>query len=91
MKHNQMTLPQAHKLLLSPPGDTLLETLEHKGISPAAFAERLGKPLDFVMEIIQGKASISEPIAQQLEKELGISAQFWLERERRYQLELHKP
>lgn len=85
-----MTSLEACKALLSPPGDTLLETIEHLGISPAELAEKLCRPLVFVNEIIKGKASITEEVAQELEKLLGISTSFWLERERRYQLELSK-
>lgn len=86
----QMSRLEAAKAILSPPGDTLLETIENLGISQTELAERMDRPLKLVSEIIKGKTKITEDTALQLETVLGISANFWLERERRYQLELAK-
>lgn len=74
--------------LLSPPGDTLLETIEAKNISQTELARRTGRHVKTINEIIQGKSAISPEMAIQLEKVLGISAEFWIERDRNYSLEL---
>lgn len=79
---------QAAKLLLSPPGDTLQETITHKAISQAELAKRMKRPLKTINEIIKGKSAILSDTAIQLERVLGISAEFWLEREKQYRLEL---
>lgn len=68
----------------SPPGETLLETLEAKGMTQAELALRMGRPKKTINEIIKGKTSITPETALQLELALGIPASFWNERERRY-------
>ncbi|MGY6521371.1 MAG: HigA family addiction module antitoxin [Mongoliitalea sp.] len=79
---------QLAKEMISPPGDTLLETIEYKGISQTDLAKRMGRPIKTINEIIQGKAQITPETAIQLERALDIPASFWLERERNYRLEL---
>ena len=88
MKYLTRTDIEAARQLISPPGDTLLETLEEKGISQTELANRMKRPLKTINEIIKGKTAIMPETAFQLGRVLGISAGFWLERERRYQLEL---
>jgi HTH-type transcriptional regulator / antitoxin HigA len=68
----------------SPPGDTLLETLQTIGMSQAELAERTGRPKKTINEIIKGKASLTPDTALQLEKVLGIPASFWNNRESQY-------
>jgi len=70
---------------LSHPGETLLETLEVKGMTQAELALRMGRPKKTINEIIKGKTSITPETALQLELALGIPSSFWNERERRYQ------
>ncbi len=79
---------QAARYLISPPGDTLLETINHKGMSQTELAARMGRPIKTINEIIKGKSAIMPETAFQLERVLGISASFWIERERNYRLEL---
>jgi len=78
----------AAKALLSPPGDTLLETIEALAISETELAKRMNCPLKLVQEIIKGEAPITPEIALQLESVLNVAATFWLERERRYRISL---
>lgn len=74
--------------IISPPGDTLAETLLVKGINQPSLALRMGRPVKTINEIIKGKAAIMPETAIQLERVLGIEAAFWLEREKNYRLEL---
>jgi len=67
------------------PGDTLKETIDALGISQADLAERTGRPVEAINEIIQGKAAITSDIALQLEEVLNIPASFWNNLERNYQ------
>jgi len=70
--------------LVSAPGDTLLETLETIGMSQAALARRMGRPIKTINEIIQHKAAITPETALQLEHVLRIPASFWINREQHY-------
>lgn len=70
---------------ISPPGETLEETLDALGMKQKQLAERIGKTPKTINEIIKGKAPITPETALQLERALGIPASFWNHRERRYQ------
>lgn len=74
--------------LLSPPGDDILETIEHIKMSQAELADRLGKTPSKVHDLITGKEPVTYNTALQLEKVLGIDAQFWLNREINYRTKL---
>lgn len=69
---------------VSPPGDTLLDTLEMHGLTQAELAARTGRPRQAINEIVKGKKEITAETALQLEKVLGVPANFWLAREQRY-------
>ncbi|MEI7850151.1 MAG: ImmA/IrrE family metallo-endopeptidase, partial [Chloroflexota bacterium] len=69
---------------VSPPGETLLEMLEERGMPQAELAERTGRPKKTINEIIKGKATITPATALQLERVLGAPASFWNEREQNY-------
>ena len=70
---------------VTPPGESLLETLEVIGMTQAEFAERTGRPKKTINEIIRGKAMITPETALQFEKVLGVPASFWINREQNYQ------
>lgn len=70
--------------VVSPPGETLLEMLEERGMSQAELAERTGRPKKTINEIIKGKATITPATALQLERVLGAPASFWNDREQNY-------
>ncbi|MEC5165639.1 HTH-type transcriptional regulator/antitoxin HigA [Flavobacterium sp. PL11] len=88
MKYKTLEDIEAAKLLISHPGETLIDTIEAKDISQAELASRMGRPVKTINEIIQGKTAITPETAIQLERVLGISAEFWIEREQNYRLEL---
>ncbi|MFH1634868.1 MAG: HigA family addiction module antitoxin [Chloroflexota bacterium] len=69
---------------VSPPGETLLETLETLGMTQADLADRTGRPRKTINKIIRGKTSITPETALQLERVLGTPARFWSNRERHY-------
>lgn len=69
---------------VSPPGDTLQETIEAIGMSQKELALRMGKAHKTINEIIKGKAPITPDTALQLERVLGVPASFWNNRERQY-------
>ena len=67
-----------------PPGATLKETLEVKGLSQADLARRTGLTEKTVSQIVNGIASITYETAEKLELVLGVPASFWNTRERSY-------
>lgn len=76
------------KELLSTPGDDILEHIEYIKMSQAELADRLGKTPSKVNDLISGKEPITYTTALQLEKVLGIKAQYWLNREMIYREKL---
>ena len=87
-KITSMTDLKAKKLLLSTPGDTIQESINATGMSQAELAERLGRSVSKLNELIKGKAPITKETATKLEYVLGIPASFWLNLERQYQDEI---
>jgi HTH-type transcriptional regulator / antitoxin HigA len=61
-----------------PVGEHLAEELDARGWPQADFAEVLGRPVQFVSEIISGKKEITRESAAQIAAALGTSAEFWL-------------
>lgn len=74
--------------LLSPPGETIQETIDSIGMNQYELADRLGKNIKNVNRIIKGKEAITASTALALERVLGIPADFWIERERQFRIEL---
>jgi HTH-type transcriptional regulator/antitoxin HigA len=73
-----------HPDTVSPPGGTLLETLRAIGMTQGELAQRTGRPLKTINEIVNGKTAITPETALQLERVLGIPARFWNNRESLY-------
>jgi HTH-type transcriptional regulator / antitoxin HigA len=71
--------------LVTPPGDTLRETLEALSMSQADFADRTGLSRKTINQILQGIAPITHETALAFEKVIGASAGFWLNLETSYQ------
>jgi HTH-type transcriptional regulator/antitoxin HigA len=69
---------------VSPPGATLQDVLDERGMTQADLATRTGRTPKLVNEVIKGKAPITPATALQLERALGIPAGFWSNRERQY-------
>lgn len=88
MKYRTREDIKAAKAMISPPGETLLETMQTYGIKQPELSERMGRPLKTINEIINGKTAITPETALQLERVLGIPSDFWLTREQNYRLEL---
>ena len=77
-----------HKELLTPPGDTIQETIDIIGMSHAELAERMGWSIKKVNNLIKGNEPITQNTAILLEQVLGISVSFWMARENEYRMEL---
>lgn len=70
--------------VVSPPGETLEEMLEERGMTQKELARRMGRPLKTVNEIVKGKVALTADTALQLERVLGVPANFWNRREADY-------
>lgn len=77
--------PQLIPDVVFPPGDTLLENLEYKGMTQVELAQRTGLTKKHINEIAKAKTPISPDVALKLENAIGIPATMWLALEQQYQ------
>ena len=71
------------------PGEILIEEfLKPMGISQYRLAKDISVPPRRINEIVQGKRSISADTALRLGRFFGISPQFWLNLQTRFDLEV---
>ena len=76
-------LPSIH------PGEVLIEEfLKPMGISQYRLAKNISVPPRRINEIVHGKRSISADTALRLGRHFGISPQFWLNLQTRFDLEV---
>ena len=73
-----------------PPGDTLEEWLEEQAMKKSELAERIGRPVQFVSELLSGKRMLTPQTALELEAVTGIEAAFWNEVESAYRTALQR-
>jgi addiction module HigA family antidote len=66
------------------PGETLREKLNEINMTPKEFAVRTGKPEKTISKILNGKSSITPEMAVLFEKVSGIPADFWINKQARY-------
>lgn len=73
-----------------PPGEYIRDELEARDWSQATLASIMGRPLQTINEIVNGKKRITAQTAQGLAKAFGTSAEVWLNLEASYRLALNK-
>ena len=66
---------------VSPPGDTILDLIEHRGWSRAEFASRVGLDEAQTDSLISGGFVLDAALAESLAQTFGSTAAFWLRRE----------
>jgi addiction module HigA family antidote len=71
-----------------PPGDFIREELEARGWTQADLAGILGRPLQTVNQIVNGRKRITEQTAVELASAFGTSPDLWLNLETSYRLSL---
>lgn len=71
-------------ILAFPPGEYIADELEARNLTQEDFAQRLGKKKSYVSELINGKRVITYHVAEELEAALGVSIDFWLNCQKRY-------
>ena len=60
-----------------PPGATIREQLENRGMKQKEFALRMGLSEKHISRLINGQAELTEDVALRLESVLGLPASFW--------------
>ena len=70
------------------PGRILKEELEARGISANRLALDLGVPANRITAILNGRRAVSADTALRLARCLGASAQFWVNLQGHYDLEV---
>ena len=81
------TRTDAYPDVAIPPGEYLAEEIKAREISQKELARRMGRPVNAINEIINGKKAITADTALQIEAVMPeIPARFWLNLETDYQL-----
>jgi len=71
-----------------PPGEILEEELGARGMTQKELAQKMGRPIQSVNEIVRGKRALTPETALELERVLGIEAALWVRLEGEYRLAL---
>ncbi len=70
------------------PGEILADELEELGKTPTQLAREIHVPANRISQLIAGKRSMTADTALRLERWLGVSAAFWLNLQKRYELDI---
>ncbi len=79
-----MNNPLFQPTWVSPPGETILDILSDREISPECLARDIGYDLNGIYALFDGSQEISELLAHKLADAIGPDAEFWLSREQQY-------
>lgn len=72
----------------SAPGETIADALRERGVPPSVFAGNVGCEAEQFNELLHGRTELSLETALLLERHLGGSRAFWLNREAHYRADL---
>lgn len=72
----------------TPPGDTITEMMEERGMEIESLADRLGCLRTHFFQVLQGNLPITDLIAYELSQVFGTPVSFWLNLERNYRRNL---
>lgn len=78
-------------ILAIPPGATIKEQLQDRGISVDNFAKQMHMSDEQVHNLLTGEIELTESIATKLESALEIPAKFWNKLEANYRAKLDTP
>lgn len=73
---------------ITPPGETIADLLDERCMTQTELAQRMGRPVKTINEIVNGKAAIRPETALQLERVFGVPADYWLNHEAQYRASL---
>ena len=70
------------------PGEILADELEELHKSPTELARELHVPANRISQLVAGKRAMTADTALRLERWLGVSAVFWMNLQKRYELDV---
>ena len=70
------------------PGEILADELAELNKSAAELARELHVPANRITQLVAGKRAMTADTALRLERWLGVSAAFWMNLQKRYELDL---
>ena len=76
---------RSSKTIATPPGATIREQLENRGMRQNEFAKRMGMTEKHISHLINGEVKLTPDVALRLEMVLGIPAKVWNNLEAIYQ------
>lgn len=83
-------MTRSRSYIAIPPGATIKEQLEDRGMSQKEFASRIGLSEKHVSRLINGDVQLTAEVAYRLETVLGLPARFWSNLEATYREKLIK-
>ena len=81
---------KGYDFIATPPGATIKEQLEDRGMSQKEFASRMNMSEKHISKLINGEVQLTTDVAIRLETVLGVPAQFWIKLEAVYREKLLK-
>ena len=81
---------RSRQTIATPPGTTIREQLENRGMTQKEFAVRMVMSEKHISQLINGEVHLTPNVALRLESVLGISASFWNNLEARYREKLER-
>jgi len=81
---------RSRSYIATPPGATIKEQLNDRGMSQKEFAARMDMSEKHISKLINGEVQLTPDVAVRLEMVLGIPAQFWSKLEAIYREKLAK-
>ena len=70
-------MARSRSYIATPPGATIKEQLEDRGMSQKEFASRMGMSEKHISHLINGDVQLTSDVAYRLEMVLGLPAKFW--------------
>jgi antitoxin HigA-1 len=70
------------------PGEILADELVELNKSPTELARELHVPANRISQLVAGKRAMTADTALRLERWLGVSAAFWMNLQKRYELDV---
>lgn len=81
---------ESKSYIATPPGATIKELLEERGMTQNEFSKRMGMSEKQISQLMNGDVRVTPDMAEKLELVLGVSANFWNKLESIYQKKLVK-
>lgn len=83
-------MARSRSYIATPPGATIKEQFEDRGMSQKEFASRMGMSEKHISHLINGDVQLTSDVAYRLEMVLGLPAKFWNNLEAIYREKLAK-